>query len=104
MSHAYNINHGRDVLRCIVDRIKTSNDTADWTDYEWDEALQERFEEIGEVEPGDIADVVGYVIDRYDKDGSTDMIARIGIYGLTAEIAGVVYAAEYLGEDCRLLS
>ena len=101
MAHVDNINRGKYALHNIVETIRTGNDTEGWGDYEWREALQGEFEFIGDSEPGDIADIVAYVIDYFD--GDVFMTARIGMYGFATVIADCVYAAVDLGETCELL-
>ena len=63
--------------------------------------MQCEFEFIGESEPGDLADIVAYVIDYFD--GDVYMTSSIGMYGLASVIASAIDAAEDLGETCELL-
>jgi len=100
MTNIYVINNGRDVLRRIVDDVRTRNDCADWTDCDWQKALQEEIERVGEREPGDVNAMVAYLMTCFDGDVFTT--ARIGMYGFATVIADCVYAAEDLGETCEL--
>lgn len=95
--------NGKEILRGIIDGIKTQNDTEGWDADRWEEEIGWAFQDIREKKYGttDFNDIMAYLLSLAEDD--FDLMADLVCEGPVSRIATSIDDANKLGEECYLL-